>query len=86
MNSGIYGMQAYKLAMKNTNYNNTGRTDFEEFGKRIGLPEKVIKREIDRFTKENPLIDKLINHSFLSDNLKKQYRMSTDYRRKMLIF
>ena len=64
----------------------TGRTDFEEFGKRIGLPEKVIKREIDRFTKENPLIDKLINHSFLSDNLKKQYRMSTDYRRKMLIF
>ena len=25
MNSGIYGMQAYKLAMKNTNYNNTGK-------------------------------------------------------------
>lgn len=25
MNSGIYGMQAYKQAMKNTNYNNTGK-------------------------------------------------------------
>ena len=25
MNSGIYGMQAYKLTMKNTNYNNTGK-------------------------------------------------------------
>ena len=25
MNSGIYGMQAYKLTMKNTNYTNTGK-------------------------------------------------------------
>ena len=25
MNSGIYGMQAYKLAMKNTNYNSEGK-------------------------------------------------------------
>ena len=75
-----------KEGMSLSDTHQTGRTDFEEFGKRIGLPEKVIKREIDRFTKENPLIDKLINHSFLSDNLKKQYRMSTDYRRKMLIF
>lgn len=63
-----------------------GRTDFEEFGKRIGLPEKVVKREIDRFSKENPLVKNLINHSFLSDDLKKQYWMSTDYRRKMLAF
>ncbi len=25
MNSGIYGLQAYKLAMKNTNYNSAGK-------------------------------------------------------------
>lgn len=75
-----------KEGMSLSDTHQAGRADFEEFGKRIGLPERVIKREIDRFTKENPLVEKLINHSFLSDNLKKQYRMSTDYRRKMLIF
>ena len=25
MNTGIYGLQAYKLAMRNTNYNNEGK-------------------------------------------------------------
>lgn len=62
------------------------RADFEEFGKRIGLPEKVILREIDRFCKKNPFIEELIFRSFLSNDLKKQYLLSMDYRRKMLMF
>ena len=43
------------------------RTDFEEFGCRIGLPERVVKRELDAFAKENQMIKVLIEHSFLSD-------------------
>lgn len=62
------------------------KADFEEFGRRIGLPERTIKREMDRFTTESPLVKELINRSFLSDELKKQYWTSTDYRRKMLAF
>lgn len=62
------------------------RTDFEEFGKRIGLPEKAVKREIDNFSNDNPLVKELIGRSFLSDSLKQQYWMSVDYRRKMLAF
>ncbi|WP_455585151.1 hypothetical protein [Bacteroides sp.] len=49
------------------------KVDFEEFGKRIGLPEKIVECEIDSFTKEIPLVKELIDRSFLSDSLKQQY-------------
>lgn len=74
----------FKEGMKLVDTHQVGRTDFEEFGKRIGLPQRVIKKEIDRFAQENPLAKELINRSFLSDALKKQYWLSYDYRRKML--
>ena len=60
------------------------RADFEEFGKRIGLSEKLIKRELDRFASKNSLIDGLINRSFLSEDLKRQYHLSMSYRQQML--
>lgn len=74
----------FKEGMSLSDTHQIKKADFEDFGKRIGLPERVVKREMDRFAKENPLVKKLINHSFLSDDLKKQYWMSTDYRHKML--
>mgnify|MGYP007126438602 CR=1 FL=1 len=58
--------------------------DFEEFGRRIGLGDKLIKREIDGFIHEKPLVQALIDRSFLSEELKKQYRLSMSYRCKML--
>ena len=48
-----------------------GRKDFEEFGRRIGLGDKLIKRELDEFVKEKPLVQVLIDRSFLSEELKK---------------
>ncbi len=62
------------------------RADFEEFGKRMGLSEKLIKRELDRFASKHPSIDGLINRSFLSEDLKRQYRLSMSYRQQMLDF
>lgn len=62
------------------------RSDFEEFGRRIGLPPKVIKQDIDMFTVEQPLVKELISRSFLSQTLQNQYWMSFEYRRKMLNF
>lgn len=47
-----------------------GRKDFEEFGRRIGLGNKLIKRELDEFVKEKPLVQVLIDRSFLSEELK----------------
>lgn len=74
----------FKEGMHLTDTHQVSRMDFEEFGRRIGLPERVTKREIDRFAQEHPLIDKLISRSFLSDALKREYRLSSGFRRMML--
>lgn len=76
----------FKEGMTFTDTRTICRSDFEEFGKRIGLPAKVIKQEIDRFTAEQPLVKELLERSFLSPSLQKQYWMAFEYRRKMLSF
>lgn len=60
------------------------RADFEEFGRRIGLPPTVVRKDIDRFIQPDPLFDDLILRSFLSRDLKENYAASSRYRRKML--
>jgi len=60
------------------------RKDFEEFGKRIGLAERLVQRELDFFAQEHPLAKDLINRSFLSDSLKESYWLSYKYRRSIL--
>ena len=60
------------------------RQDFEEFGRRIGLPEKLITNELNYFASEHRLTKELIERSFLSEKLKRHYWLSLDYRRKTL--
>ena len=57
---------------------------FEEFGRRIGLAPRLIKRELDTFATELPLAKELIGRSFLSDALKRSYWLSYKYRRNTL--
>lgn len=52
----------------------TGKV-FTDFGIRIGIPEKIVKKELDRFCSEYSDIDRLISNSFLPDKLKKIYRI-----------
>lgn len=63
-----------------------GRKDFEEFGQRIGIPTRLVNRELDLFATEQPLSKYLIDHSFLSEPLKQTYWRSYNYRRKTLSF
>ena len=60
------------------------RKDFEEFGRRIGLSERLVKRELNFFAAEHPLAKELIDRSFLSDSLKRSYWLSYKYRRATL--
>ncbi len=48
---------------------------FREFGLVIGLPEKVVYKELSVFTTKHSLIDELITHSYLSEKTKRKYRM-----------
>ena len=88
MNPHIFALDKglFKEGMAFSDTHTISRSDFEEFGKRIGLPIKVIKQEIDMFATEQPLGKELLGRSFLSPSLQKQYWMAFDYRRKMLNF
>jgi len=57
------------------------RSTFEEFGRRIGLSTRLIKRELDFFASEQPLAQELIHRSFLSEQLQYRYWQSYNYRR-----
>lgn len=74
----------FKEGMMNGDTHLVGRKDFEDFGRRIGLPEKVIRQEIDRFVAEQPKVDFLLEHSFLSPSLRQDYAVSMGFRRKLL--
>ena len=88
MNPHIFALDKglFKEGMAFSDTHTISRSDFEECGKRIGLPIKVIKQEIDMFAAEQPLVKELLGRSFLSPSLQKQYWMAFDYRRKMLNF
>lgn len=76
----------FKEGMSLTDTRSICRSDFEEFGKRIGLPEKVIKQDIDMFASEQPMVQEILGRSFLPSALQKQYYQSFDYRCMMLRF
>jgi serine/threonine-protein kinase HipA len=76
----------FKEGMNLSDTKNVGRKDFEEFGRRIGLSERLIKRELDFFATEHPLAKELIDRSFLSESLKRSYWLSYKYRRATLTF
>ena len=76
----------FREGMVFTDTHTVNRGDFEEFGRRIGLAPRLVKRELDYFASEQPLAKELINRSFLSDKLKRYYWQSYNYRRTTLTF
>lgn len=70
----------FKDGMRMTDTHTVDRNDFEEFGRRIGLPDRMVKREVDTFAEVSLLALGLIERSFLSEELKKSYRQSYQYR------
>jgi serine/threonine-protein kinase HipA len=75
----------FREGMQLSDTRSVSRADFEEFGRRIGLAPRLVKRELDTFASEQPLAKELIDRSFLSDKLKRFYWQSCNYRRTTLI-
>jgi len=74
----------FREGMRLTDTQQVSADDFIEFGRRIGLPEKLVIQEIKRFTAPNEKADAMIERSFLSDELKRSYRSSYHYRQSMI--
>lgn len=53
---------------------------FRDFGLALGLPGKVVSQELDRFCADYPEIEKMVEDSFLSDQVKEMYYTSYHYR------
>lgn len=74
----------FKEGMQFSGVRSVSARDFMEFGRRIGLPHKIVSKEIQKFSSPNDKADALIQRSFLSDDLKKLYRSSYHFRQSML--
>jgi len=74
----------FREGMQFSDTHTVGRKDFEEFGRRIGLSPRLVNRELDFFATEHPLAQELISRSFLSEQLKRYYWQSYNYRRTTL--
>jgi hypothetical protein len=57
---------------------------FLAFGKAIGLSDEVAQEELHLFIAKIPLIETLIQHSFLSDKTKKTFHAHYSERRNRL--
>lgn len=74
----------FREGMHLTDTRQISSDDFIKFGRRIGLPEKLVLQEINRFTMPNEKADAMIDRSFLSSELKRAYRMGYHYRQSMI--
>jgi serine/threonine-protein kinase HipA len=74
----------FKEGMAFSDTRTVRRSDFEEFGRRIKLPQRVVQKEIDLFAREQPLVKELLERSFLSPELQEHYLYSFNHRRNRL--
>ena len=57
------------------------RQSFIEFGNRIGLPPKLVEKELDNLAEQKPLAERMIRESLLNEHMKRHYLQSYNYRR-----
>ena len=74
----------FSEGMRLTDTRQVSADDFIELGRRIGLPQKLVIDEINRFAMPNDKADAMIGRSFLSDELKRSYRLGYHYRQSMI--
>lgn len=75
-----------KEGMKLTDTRTVKREDFEELGKRLGLPRRIVKNDLEMFLEKHKEVEELIGRSFLPEEMKRQYESAMDFRRMMLTF
>lgn len=83
---GIFALDKglFKEGMALSDTRQVTADDFIELGRRIKLPEKLILQEINKFTMPNNKADAMIERSFISDEMKRLYRLSYHYRQSMI--
>lgn len=78
LQEGLMSQSEYSEVYKNSGH--PCKEDFITFGHRIGVLPKKIDTIIKMFSRESPLIDDLIDRSFLDDKTKRMYKRSHEER------
>ena len=82
---GIFALQKGLFANGKQFPLGIGNDTFREFGITLGLPERVIRKELDRFCADYPEIETLVNESFLSETSKADYYLQYQMRLKSFL-
>lgn len=70
---GIFALQKGLFSDGRTFPLGLGYKVFRDFGLCLGLPEKIVKQELDRFCADYPAVESMTEESYLSDEAKKNY-------------
>ena len=68
-------------------YQRTGNSenrDFFNFGKAVGVGENRVEKLLALFCEQQPMVEELINHSYLSESSKRGYLLGYNTRRNQL--
>ena len=74
-----YKSEAYKISR------HPNKTDFEEFGRRIGVSESRIGKLMAPYLEKQPFMEELISRSFLTEANKRGYLMMYQTKRSYLL-
>lgn len=81
-NKGLFADDFKSEAFKKRGH--TGLEDFIEFGKRIGVTQSRIEKLISPYLEKQPLMEVLLNRSFMDDKGKRAYQLMYSTRRNSL--
>ena len=86
LSTGIFALEKglFKEGMPTSDTAPSGRPVFVEFGKRIGLPEALVEKELAFFAADNEKTVKMIEASDLSVPAKRSYLSDYKYRKSTL--
>lgn len=75
----------FKEGMIIDDTHSVNRQSFIEFGKRLGIPAKLVEKELDNMAEMKSMAEDMIQDSQLSDQMKRHYLLSYKYRCKTLL-
>lgn len=82
LDRGLFKDDFQSVEFKNSGH--PAKADFVELGKRTGVLESRIEKMLMPFLEKQPLVETLINHSFLNENNRRGYWQMYNTRRNSL--
>ena len=83
LNKGLFADDFKSTVFQKNNH--SGKSDFIEFGQRLGIKENRINALLTPFLEKQNLVEKLISHSFLDDSSKRGYYLMYQTKRNYLL-